>query len=172
MANKRIIDLVASGGLNLTDLFEIDTGVASLKVTAQQILNLTKGSVIQGMSVGALSPSNSTTYYFGWDTLAVAGIYVNASIPIPKSGTITGAALKARITTAGSGELVAHSVRVNDAADTLIGNAAWNVNEVDVSNFALNVAVNQGDTFVVKVATPAWVSAPLTVRLAFYIYLM
>jgi hypothetical protein len=40
MASKRIIDLTAAGALALTDVFEIDTGTLSLKVTGQQIYNL------------------------------------------------------------------------------------------------------------------------------------
>jgi hypothetical protein len=40
MANKRIIDLTAAVGLAVTDVFEIDTGVASFRITAQQLYNL------------------------------------------------------------------------------------------------------------------------------------
>ena len=40
MANKKIIDLTAAGAFGLTDVLEIDTGAASLKITGQQIYNL------------------------------------------------------------------------------------------------------------------------------------
>jgi hypothetical protein len=40
MANKRIIDLAAAGGLAVTDMLEIDTGAVSLRITGQQLYNL------------------------------------------------------------------------------------------------------------------------------------
>src|SRR5882672_2522799 len=52
MANKRIIDLVAAGSVATTDLFEIDTGAASLKATGSQVATMVK-SVAPAISQNA-----------------------------------------------------------------------------------------------------------------------
>lgn len=52
MANKRIIDLVATGSVATADLFEIDTGAASLKATGAQVATMVK-SVAPAISQNA-----------------------------------------------------------------------------------------------------------------------
>jgi hypothetical protein len=176
MANKRITDLVASVGLNLTDLFEIDTGGASLKLTAQQIIDLARAQVL-GVTIPVLclasaSPSNSTTYYFGMDTLnSLQTVYASASIRIPKAGTLKAVFFKWSITTPGSAELVQSFIRLNDATDVSLGSTAFNAARFDIYGTGLSQAVSANDTFVYKIVTPAWVTPPLTARVAGYIYI-
>jgi len=176
MANKRIIDLVASGGLNLTDLFEIDTGATSLKLTAQQIIDLVhaqlSGMIIPVLSIASANMVNSTTYYFGMDSISsLQTVYANASIRIPKAGTIKAAFFKWSITTPGTGEIVPHSIRINDTTDVLVSNATLAAARQDVYNSNMSQAVAKDDTFVLKVATPAWATPPLTARVEGYIYI-
>jgi hypothetical protein len=133
---------------------------------------LGKGFTIPVITVGSGTPLNSTIYYFGGDSLTLLQtIYANASVKVPKSGTIKAAFFKWSITTPGTGELVPHSIRVNDTTDVAVQSVAMNAARVDVFSNSLNQAVNAGDTLVLKMATPAWVTAPATIRVEGYVYI-
>lgn len=130
------------------------------------------GYTIPIITIASASPSGSTTYYFGADSLSsVQTTYANASMKIPRAGTIKGAFFKWSITTPGSGESVPFSIRVNDTTDVSIQSVALNAARVDVFSSSMSQAVSAGDTFVLKLAAPAWVSAPQTMRGEGYIYI-
>jgi hypothetical protein len=108
----------------------------------------------------------------GADALVTAQTtYANTSIKIPRAGTIKGAFFKWSITTPGSGESVPHSIRVNDTTDVSIQSVVMNAARVDVFSSSMSQSVSAGDTFGLKIATPAWVSAPATIRGEGYVYI-
>jgi hypothetical protein len=128
------------------------------------------GYSIPIVSVAAGQPIASTTYYFGADPISsIQTVYAMASVIVLRSGTIRAAFLKARITTPGTAELATHSLRINDATDVLVATGAYNSTVLDVSNLVLNQAVVAGDTVAFKLATPAWVTPPQSVRWEGYI---
>lgn len=130
------------------------------------------GYSIPIVSIASGNPIASTTYHFGGDGLSsIQTTYALASMTVVKSGTIKGAYIKARITTPGSAELATHSVFVNNVTAALIGTGAYNGNVLDVNNNAMSQAVVAGDTLTIKLDTPAWVTAPLTVRWEGYVYI-
>ncbi len=137
---------------------------------AGNVAGVDVGYSIPIITIGNANPSASTTYYFGADSQSsVQTTYALASLTVLKAGTIKGCFVKARVGTPGSAELATHSVRINDTTDVLVGTGGYSTTSMDVQNLALNQAVAAGDTLVFKIATPAWVSAPLNVRWEGYI---
>lgn len=137
-----------------------------------QISTNGSGYTVPIITIGSASPSASTTYFFGMDGLTgTQTTYANASVKIPRSGTLKGVYVLVSITTPGSGETVSGSIRLNDATDVALPNSTWNANRVTITTTSLSQAVTVGDTFCLKIVTPAWVSAPVTLRLEGYIYI-
>lgn len=177
MANKKISDLVAAGALGLTDVLEIDTGALSLKITGSQIVTLAQTQFGQNylpfVSIPSFTPANSTTYFIGGDTVLTNNtVYGNASLVVLKGGTITAAYLKARFTGNGTAEAVAHSIRLNNASDIVLGNGSYNTGVVDLVATGLNQAVAVNDTIAIKLVTPAWVTPPTGVRWFGYVLIV
>lgn len=134
--------------------------------------NTFKGYSIPIYSIASASPSASTTYFFGGDSLSsTQTVWASACVTVPKSGIVKAAFLKASITTPGSAELCPHFVRVNDLTEVLFSNVPYNVNRQDIYGVNLNLAVNQGDTIAIKIATPAWSAAPASIRWEGSIYI-
>lgn len=137
---------------------------------AGNIVAVDMGYSIPILTLASGNPAANTTYYFGADSLSsVQTTYALASVIVLRTGTIKAAFIKARVTTPGTAELATHSLRINDATDVLVATGGYSTNSMDISNLALNQAVTAGDTLVLKIATPAWVSAPTTVRWEGYI---
>jgi hypothetical protein len=161
-----------SGGWVIITPGTSGTFLQSQGAGADPIYATPSGYTIPILTIGSGNPSASTTYYYGMDTLSsVQTTYANASVKIPRAGTLKGAYIKVRITVNGSGESVPHSIRINDTTDVSVGNGTYNAAEVDITSTSLNQAVSAGDTFVLKIATPAWSSPPTTVRWAGYVYI-
>jgi hypothetical protein len=128
------------------------------------------GYSIPIITIGSGNPIASTTYFFGADSLSsIQTTYALAAVTVVKAGTIKGAYIKARITTPGSAELATHSIIVNNLTSQVIATGAYNANSLDINNNAMSLAVNAGDTIAMKLDTPAWVTAPLTVRWEGYV---
>lgn len=140
---------------------------------AGNVVGADVGYSIPIISIAAAGPVASTTYYFGADSLSsLQTTYSLASVMVVKSGTIKGCFVKARITTPGTAELATHSIRINDTTDVLVATGAYNASSLDIINLAMSQAVNAGDTLVFKIATPAWVGAPATVRWEGYVLIV
>lgn len=130
------------------------------------------GQCIPVYSVASWAPANSTTYYFGSDTISTTPtVYSMAYTKAPVSGILKAVLFKLRITTGGSAELVQHFVRVNDTTDYALPSVAYNATTMDVFANNLAIPINAGDQIAIKVVTPAWVSAPLTLRPVGYLYI-
>ncbi len=132
-----------------------------------------QGYCIQGMACGAGSnPADGTIYYFASDAVSAIGTYAtyaNNSVTIPKSGTIKKVIVKFRAATPGSNEAVAMSFRLNDSADTAIGNLDMSTSVGEVVG-VISVAVAAGDTFSIKMAATTWATNPQTVRIFWLVY--
>jgi len=163
--NRKLIDVTIGSGL----LFSGGT----LSTNGQTVVSGGGlGYTIPIIAVASGNPSASTTYYVGMDSLVtLQTTYANTSIKIPKSGTIKAAFFKWSITTTGSGESVPFSIRINDTTDVSIQSVAMNAARVDVFSSSMSQAVSAGDTCALKMATPAWVSAPATIRGEGYVYI-
>lgn len=130
------------------------------------------GYIIPIITIGSATPVNGTTYYFGADSLSsLQTTYANASVKIPRAGTIKAAFFKWSITTPGTGESVAHSIRVNDTTDVSIQSVTLNAARVDVFSSSMSQAASAGDTFVMKMVSPTWATPPNTMRGQGYLYI-
>lgn len=163
---------VSTVGFNIGAVYT-DTSTLNVYIlTATGWQQMGKGYCLPIITIASATPSNSTTYYFGADALSsLQTTYASASIKVPKTGVVKAAFFKWSITTPGTGELVPHSIRVNDTTDVAIQSVAMNANRVDVFSSSMNQAVAAGDTLVMKIATPAWVTAPNTARGEGYVYI-
>lgn len=137
------------------------------------------GYVLPFSVIIASSPADSTTYYIGGDSPASANAwttsgtsYTDSSAVIPRSGTVTRVWMKVRIrTTPGSGETVSTYFRLNNTSDSGQFDATWNSTTVEASNTSVNTAVTAGDTYAIKVVTPAWATNPTGVTIFGFIYI-
>jgi hypothetical protein len=92
-------------------------------------------------------------------------------IKIPFGGTITAAYIYSYASTAGTNEAWDMYIEINDATDYLIASLEANTNVRVWSNAALNIAVAQGDSVLIKFTTPTWTTKPATWRPNFTIYI-
>jgi hypothetical protein len=163
--------LVAGDGSPISIGSGLALNGATLTTNGQTVVNFSY--TVPFSTIASGNPSASTTYYFGMDTQsAVQTTYANASVKIPKAGTLKAAYVKVRIAgTTASAETVNSSIRINDTTDVSIPTSTWNAATVDITTTSLSQSVSAGDTFVLKVATPAWGTLPTTVRLMGYIYI-
>jgi hypothetical protein len=125
-------------------------------------------------SAGSQSPADSTTYYFGSDWNANANTTWNlTSVEIPKSGTLKRVFIKVRNAgTLSSGEAVSHYIRINDTTDVTVNTTAtYDTTATNIVNSALSTAVVAGDMVNLKIATPAWVTNPTSVRVSAILYI-
>jgi hypothetical protein len=128
--------------------------------------------IIGGGNGGGTNPADSTTYYMGADTESnLHTVYANVSQRIPKAGVLKKCFLNVIKNAAGSGEAVPCSIRVNDATDVALGNMVWTGTADKLWITTLNQAVAEGDTFVFKFVSPAWVTNPTGVRVVGFIYI-
>lgn len=101
MANKRIIDLTAAASLALTDVFEIDTGALSLKLTGQQVYNLI---VAQLNAVGVLNLGGNNIAINADGSMAF-GTAGSGNLN-PDGGATFGGAIQAPTVQIGSGAII------------------------------------------------------------------
>lgn len=115
-------------------------------------------------TAASFTPVDSTTYYCGGDLNSInITTYSHAQVEIPRAGTITRLFLKVRCG-AGTGETVAHSIRLNDTTDVATINTAYDAVVKNVSNTSVSQAVIAGDVIALKIVCPAWVTNPTSVR--------
>lgn len=124
-----------------------------------------RGYCLQMFSSSGANPTDSVTTYFGMQPGQVpSGVYNNHKIVVPKSGTITRLDFRVHVAgTLGSGELVSHKVRVNDATD--VGAVDFSYAAVtQEGSGAVSFDVVAGDFLAVKMVQPAWGTNPTSVR--------
>lgn len=118
------------------------------------------GYVIPFMTSVATAPADGTTYYAGmWPGLT--GGYTNASIRIPKTGTLKAMQLRVWCQTAvGSSEGVPFAIRYNDTSDFATQNLKLTNAVTQSITTGLSQSVVAGDFVALKIASPTWVTNP------------
>lgn len=127
----------------------------------------TSGYQLQALG-DILSPVDATTYYFGQSpsgsmqtTSGISRIYIN------KPGVITACTIFVYSAGSPTAETSSVYLRLNNTTDTLISNAVRNDGSALVlTNYALNIAVVQGDYIEIKWVTPTWVTDPAAVTIS------
>jgi hypothetical protein len=113
---------------------------------------------------GNFNPADSTVYLFGGIfgmAPTTSANFTRFRIQVPKTGTVIKWTLHVYIDgTTGTGETVAHVLRLNDATDFGTINATYNAVNVDGASSTLSQAVTAGDYICVKFTAPAWVTNP------------
>ena len=116
--------------------------------------------------------TDGATYFFG----SMAGVAPQTTalrcvVYIPKAGTLKCVYILIFPGTVGTPEEVPIYIRVNNAADTLIGNADLSSAVYTVSRTDLSIAVVQNDYFEIKVVCPAFSTNPNNVRFSGCVYI-
>lgn len=115
---------------------------------------------------GSSNYAASTVYYFGNMGGNITTVAQRNKIYMPASGTIK----KAYVSyfnggTLASTEAITLAIRLNNTTDYTINNTATlDGVTTDFNNASLNIAVSAGDFIELKLTTPAFVTAPTTVR--------
>ena len=123
----------------------------------------------------ALSPADSTAYYFGIPNIYAASSTANLfpiTIPAP-GGTIFRIDVNFVVLTAlGSSETFTTAFRLNNTTDTTISaSCKMDALQQTFSNSGLSIVVAAGDTFEIKFTCPAWVTNPTGVRCTALVYM-
>jgi len=122
---------------------------------------------------GNLTPmSDNTTYFFG----SMAGVAPQTTalrciVYIPKAGTIKCVYVLIFSGTTGTPEEVPIYIRVNNSADTLIGNADLSSAVYTVSRTDLSISVSQNHYFEIKIVCPNFSTNPNNVRFGGVVYI-
>lgn len=117
------------------------------------------------------SPADGQTLYLGADTAVFRTTYADASLRIPRAGTLKNVYVKVIVAgTLGTTENVTLSIRINDTTDVALGTMTWAAVSTGL-NANVSQAVAAGDTFVLKIVCPTWATNPTTVRLWAGVYI-
>ncbi len=150
------------------DLVTLTNEGTNITVAASAAYTLMLGSA------GSQSPADSTTYYYGGDWNANLNTTWNlTSVEIPKAGTLKRVFIKVRVAgVLGTTEAVSHYLRINDTTDvTLNTTATYDTTATNIVASGLSAALAAGDYVNLKIATPAWVTNPTTVRFYAILYI-
>ncbi len=127
-----------------------------------------RGKYAVQASAAALSPSPSTTYYFGRRfASAPSTTALLAAIIAPDAGTITSVSFVLGVDgTLSSSETFSVYIRVDNTTDHLVTSSA----RMDFASFSvvtpLSISVASGANLEVKIVTPAWSVNPTNVHLS------
>lgn len=125
------------------------------------------------LTAGNLTPMNDgATYFFG----SMAGVAPQTTafrcvVYIPKAGTIKCVYIFIFSGTTGTPEEVPIYIRVNNTADTLIGNADLSSAVYTVSRTDLSISVSQSHYFEIKIVCPTFSTNPNNVRFGGVVYI-
>jgi hypothetical protein len=124
-----------------------------------------RGYTLQATHGGA-NYAASTIYYFGNMGGNITTTAQRNKIYIPANGTIKKAYVSYFVGgTLASTEAITFAIRHNNTTDYTVSNTAkLDAAIVDFNSTSLNIAVAAGDFIEMKVTTPAFVTAPTTVR--------
>lgn len=122
-----------------------------------------------GKSTGH-NPADSTTYYFGLYFLFDPGTTAGAQLV-----TLSRPCTLVKVNhvfivggTPGSAEDVTIVIRKNDTTNTTMGTVKYNAS--GSASFDTNLSFAAGDTFVIGISTPAWVTNPTALFYAFTLW--
>lgn len=167
LANMSTITTILSTDRATDSRAVINTNFANLNADKKEV-----GYVIQATH-SPLSPSDSTTYYFGSQTgITPSTTAATARVYIPKAGTIkTIYAYVSVLGTLGTSETSTLSLRLNNSTDTTITSSLVTTAVSQVFSATVSIAVVAGDYFEIKWVTPAWATNPTTVRIPITVYI-
>ena len=133
--------------------------------TAALATQAARGYALQATHGGA-NYAASTINYFGNMGGNITTTAQRNKIYIPANGTIKKAYVSYFVGgTLASAEAITFAIRHNNTTDYTVSNTATlNAAIVDFNSTSLNIAVAAGDFIELKVTTPAFVTAPTTVR--------
>jgi len=117
---------------------------------------------------GAVSPSDSTTYYIGVTRTGLTTTATDVNCNVGYSFTVIGAIISAGVNTiSGTNENSTAQLRnVTQATSTSIGTFKTNgttTSSINTTVTGLNISVASGDFIAIQWDTPAWVTNPTTV---------
>lgn len=119
----------------------------------------------------ATNPADSTTQYLGMLAAVPSQTAGRNKVHIRVAGTITVANIYSYAgATAGTGENISLSVRLNNTTDYLIETVGSATAERVFSNSSLSIAVVAGDYIEIKCVYPAWATNPTALVYGGYIY--
>lgn len=109
------------------------------------------------------NPADATTYYFGaWAGTQWTSLANRRYVYVPRSGRIKAVYFSVFISgTLATSEMGTLSVRLNDTTDTIVSSAVtFTANQQVFSKTDLSIVVAAGDTLLLKLVTPTWVTNP------------
>ena len=113
------------------------------------------------VNFGTFNPSDSTTYYFSSNPRAPATTYDFRRSYLPISCKIIRAYVTMNCDNVnGTAENIVLSFRKNDTTDIAIATVGVSASHREFQNDNLNIDMLTTDHFVIKMATPAWVTNP------------
>ena len=122
----------------------------------------------------AFDPADAQTYYFGaWRTLAPATSAGSRYVLAPRTGVIRSAhAAWLGLTAAGSNQDVSIYVRnVTAATEELIATVGSTAQVKAFVNYAMTLAVTQGDALEIKLVCPTWTTNPTGVDITTHVHI-
>ncbi len=115
---------------------------------------------------------DSTTYYFN---LFDAGMDTSETVypmSTPIAGRITGLEINFAYSGAVTNENMELYIRINGTDHTVTTTLPLiNPSPTHYSNFSLNIPITRGQSFNIKMVTPAWVTNPTSMRIAGFVIL-
>ena len=117
--------------------------------------------MLLAFSATTFSPADGAVGYAGsLFTLSPRSVISQASIVVPLNGQIVRWWMKTFNNVAGSAETVTMALTLNGVSDFGTVTDTWEVQYTDVLSAALTQSVVAGDTLVVKMTYPTWVTNP------------
>ena len=120
-----------------------------------------------------VSPADSTNYYIPQIYVAPSNSATGRQFKFAKSGSVKTITLNMNQAANGSSELLTVYLRNNTTSvDNLVGTFSLDggVNANTFENFTTSITVNNTDAYILKIATPAWVTNPTNVYFAACIF--
>lgn len=117
----------------------------------------------------ALTPTLSTTMYFGLIPTTPTVTAAERKIYFRRAGVIEACELYSQATIAGTNENWSIYIRLNNTTDTLIQTVGAATTERVFTNASLSIAIASGDYIEIKSVNPAWVVSPTSVTFGGYI---
>lgn len=174
IASGVVTNSMLSGSIDLTSKvtgsLPIANGGTAGTTAATARTNLGTQYTIQSQAtntVGTGTPSNATTYYWGWNMFnqnnTTEGKFI---MRVPISGTITSIRYEQGVYgTLGTSETSSLWIRVNNTTDLLVSSSiVCNAVNSNYVSGVLSQAVSAGDYLEVKWTTPTWVTKPVTIN--------
>lgn len=128
--------------------------------------------LIWNLSAGLASTvTDGQTVYFGCHAGNAPQTTADISkVYIPKTCNIKQVKILWRAGTAGTNENISAYIRINNTTDYLIQTIGSTAQTKEFSNILLNIAVNKGDYFEIKLVYPTWATNPANVLFGGMVY--